>query len=289
MDIKPGQIKIRGKLPSSPQSMKYKNRCYRYNVGGCEPSTPTKPDERKNQSALTQNEKDAFIAAYNTINTTGALGEMVAHHADMTHMMHASMGPDGIQRFLPWHRVYLSELEEILQAAGGDAVTIPYWDWTVDQAIPGWIQAFTPTVIGVSNPNVTFPVVVTRNPGGFPTPLPTQQDVSATMSHNQYTPFTHCLEAGRGAPPSGSHNHVQSFMHNGGHVWVGGTMMSVPTAPADPIFWMHHANIDRIWDLWQKQNPGLNPTLSPPMDTMDPWTVNEPQTRDTLNFGYVYV
>ena len=284
-----GKMKIRGNLPSSAQSIKFKNRCYRYNVGGCEPTKPAKPDERKNQSAMTQDEKDAFTAAYNTINAAGELGRMVAYHADMNHMMHANMGPDGIQRFLPWHRVYLAELEELLQAVGGDDITIPYWDWTIDQDIPEWLESFTPTVIGVSDPNVTFPIAVFRSPGSFSTPLPTQQDVIMTMGHIQYTPFTYCLEAGRGARPTGSHNHVQSLMHNGVHVWVGGTMRVVPTAPADPIFWMHHANIDRIWDQWQKQNPNLNPSLSPPMDTMDPWTVIEPQTRDTLNFGYIYV
>ena len=288
MKMKPGEMKVRGKLPPSTQSMKYKNRCYRYNVPSDEykPAHPPKPDERKNQSAMTQNEKDDFIAAYNAINTSGALGPMVAYHADMTHMMHSNMGPVGTQRFLPWHRVYLSELEELLQAVGGDDITIPYWDWTVDQNIPAWLQSFTPTVIGVSNPDITFPVVVTRTPGAAGIPLPSQQDVNTTMGHNQYTPFTICLEAGRGAA---GHRHVQSFMHNGVHVWIGGTMASVPTAPADPIFWMHHANIDRIWDLWQKQYPNLNPTLSPPMDTMDPWTVTEPDTRDTLNFGYIYV
>ena len=66
-----GKMKIRGNLPSSAQSIKFKNRCYRYNVGGCEPTKPAKPDERKNQSAMTQDEKDAFTAAYNTINAAG--------------------------------------------------------------------------------------------------------------------------------------------------------------------------------------------------------------------------
>jgi len=81
----------------------------------------------------------------------------------------------------------------------------------------------------------------------------------------------------------------QTGMHDQVHVWVGGTMGRIPTAPADPMFWMHHANIDRIWSLWQKQNPGKNPTLAGPQATMDPWTSTEEQTRDTLNFGYIYV
>jgi hypothetical protein len=34
-------------------------------------------------------------------------------------------------------------------------------------------------------------------------------------------------------------------------------MGSVATAAFDPIFWLHHANVDRQWAIWQKLNPGL--------------------------------
>jgi tyrosinase len=49
----------------------------------------------------------------------------------------------------------------------------------------------------------------------------------------------------------------ESQMHNGVHVWVGGMMGSVPPAPNDPVFWLHHCNIDRIWALWQVRHPAL--------------------------------
>lgn len=276
-------LKIRGKIPPSPQQMKFKNRCFRYNVPYEKLSTrrDTGPDKRKNQSGLSQNEKDDFIAAYNAINTSGELGRMVAYHADMSHMMHSNMGEPGVQRFLPWHRVYLAELEELLQAII-PTVTIPYWDWTVDQEIPAWLAGFTPTVTGISNQDITFPISVTRTPGLLVPDLPPKSDVDALMTRTEYRPFTQGLEAGVGSD-------IQSGMHNQVHVWVGGTMSMIPTAPADPMFWMHHANVDRIWSSWQNQNPNKNPSLTPPMDTMDPWCVKELETRDTLNFGYVYV
>jgi tyrosinase len=285
MEMKTGSMKVRGKIPPSSQSMKFKNRCYRYHVlDNYQPPPTQKPDERKNQSTLSQNEKDAFIAAYNTINMSGVLGTYVGYHGDMSHMMHNSMGPVGTERFLPWHRVYLAELEELLQGINPN-VTIPYWDWTVDQGIPTWLQGFTPTVIGANTPDVTFPIVVTRTPGLDIPNLPPQEDVDTVMNMTVFTTFTDSLESGnfRG------HAEFQTGMHDQVHVWVGGPMGVIPTAPADPLFWMHHANIDRIWSLWQKQNPNKNPTLSGPNATMDPWTVTEQQTRDTLNFGYIYV
>lgn len=40
-------------------------------------------------------------------------------------------------------------------------------------------------------------------------------------------------------------------MHNA----VGGLMGGFNTAGLDPIFWLHHANIDRLWAVWRKMNP----------------------------------
>jgi tyrosinase len=50
-------------------------------------------------------------------------------------------------------------------------------------------------------------------------------------------------------------------MHNRVHLWVGGVWgrpkkpfagtMTLNTSPNDPVFWLHHANIDRIWSQWE--------------------------------------
>lgn len=279
-------MKIRGNISPSPQTMKFKNRLFRHNVLHTDLRIlqPQSPDERKNQSNLSQKEKDTFIAAYNSLNLSGQLGQMVSYHADMSHMMHSNMGPVGLQRFLPWHRTFLYEFENLLQSINPD-ITIPYWDWTVDQSIPLWLQVFTPTVIGTNTPDVSFPIVVTRTPGSDAPELPPKSDVDKVMAKKNYTEFTDCLESGN----FGNHPEFQTGMHDQVHVWVGGAMGQIPIAPADPLFWLHHANIDRIWSLWQKQNPNKNPILMGPESTMDPWSVTEPQTRDTLNFGYIYI
>ena len=53
----------------------------------------------------------------------------------------------------------------------------------------------------------------------------------------------------------------------------------IHSAPCDPIFFMHHANIDRLWSQWQAANPGKNPNLpgpspGPNSPQMDPWAYN---------------
>jgi tyrosinase len=67
----------------------------------------------------------------------------------------------GTQRFLPWHRVYLLQLEQAIQAIHPD-VTIPYWDWTktAEEGIPPWLTSFTPIVPMPIGP----PILVIRSP-----------------------------------------------------------------------------------------------------------------------------
>uniref|UniRef100_A0A8H7NIK8 Tyrosinase copper-binding domain-containing protein n=1 Tax=Bionectria ochroleuca TaxID=29856 RepID=A0A8H7NIK8_BIOOC len=44
--------------------------------------------------------------------------------------------------------------------------------------------------------------------------------------------------------------------HGGGHVGIGaelGDISDIYSSPGDPLLFMHHANIDRIWDKWQRK------------------------------------
>ena len=214
---------------------------------------------RKDHRRLTSDEQSRFLNAYTQINAMNALGPMVDIHANSTHQMHST------QRFLPWHRIYLLRMEELLMMAD-PTVCIPYWKSSEEQAFPAWLLGFTPTVNLLGGPHT-----VTRNFGGAF--LPNAAAVAAAMANGTFNAFTPALQG----------------IHNSGHVWVGGSMGSVATAPADPVFWMHHAEIDRIWAAWQATQPGQNPTLAGAAAIMDPWTETETNTRDIAALGYVYV
>lgn len=60
--------------------------------------------------------------------------------------------------------------------------------------------------------------------------------------------------------PGGFFNGANNIedIHNGIHNWIGGAIGSMTSpgfAAFDPIFWLHHAQIDRIFALWQALNP----------------------------------
>jgi len=181
--------------------------------------------------------------------------------------------------FLPWHRMYLGFFEEIVRAAvvklGGPADwTLPYWNYS-DSSNPN-AKALPPCFReenlpdGTPNPlfviqNVNIP----RAPGindGDPSVIPDQDvDLSGCLAENFFAPDTDITvgDLGFGGPATGFNHDAQTFgdqsventPHNFIHVDVGGPrtggwMINPDTAALDPIFWLHHANIDRLWSVW---------------------------------------
>ncbi|PYS63343.1 MAG: hypothetical protein DMF74_10425 [Acidobacteria bacterium] len=223
---------------------------------------------RKRTSAMTPAERTLFKTVITKlINEPGdpnRYGKFVGYHAE-DHMMHPFMGPVGTQRFLPWHRVYLLKLERMGRRIDSHFF-IPYWKWTTDRAVPPWMVSFKPTV-KVIGPDIT----VTRNPTAPPS-LPTTAQVNALMGIGNFTNLVNQLDP----------------LHGAVHVWCHGTMSNVPTAPADPLFWMHHAMIDKIWADWQVLHPGVGPTLAGADKIMDPWTTTAAQVASISAAGYSY-
>lgn len=222
---------------------------------------------RKNANNLTVAEQNAYknTIAQLLTNPMNLYGKLVAIHGNMGHDMHG-MDATGEQRFLPWHRIYLFRFEKLLRTINPQAF-IPYWDWTTDNKVPAWLLNFKPTVVIPGQGTIS----VVRK-----TKIPKIVNIVPIQALPDFTTFTNHLE-------TGPHNHI--------HVSVGGpggTMSQVPTAPADPIFWMHHAQVDRVWSQWQTAHPGKNPTLIGASAIMDPWTEKEIKTRSTAMLGYNY-
>jgi len=243
-------------------------------------AAPT-PILRKSADALSTNEQDTFKNAIRSAIADGIYSLLVRIHGNMSHDMHTMPGmPAGTLRFLPWHRLYLINFEQAMQQFQ-PTFFVPYWRWMDQTSIPKWMVNFKPT--GVTDANGR-PIRVRRDPGHAPRPidrkLPTSQTIQTTvMSATHYRTFTLALE---GANPYGAHNLV--------HMWVNGTMSIVPISPADPLFWMHHAEIDRLWWIWQQSHPGQNPNLSGADAVLDPWPeqVSDVLRIDTGSHPYSY-
>lgn len=146
----------------------------------------------------------------------------------------------GTQFFFSWHRMYLYFFERILRAKSGNPnLTLPYWNYQTNPVLhPAYRNNAVSNKLYDGTRNATI------NSGGpiGPGPLTAIQNA---MNDIAFFDFQSSIE--------GPHGSI--------HVLIGGNMGSVPTAAKDPVFWLHHTNIDRLWEEWLRKCGGRsNPT-----------------------------
>jgi len=165
--------------------------------------------------------------------------------------------------FLPWHRVYLYFFERIVQSHLGDPTwSLPYWDYTKPDDPGSRIlpQPFrSPTTGNELHTDRRDPQV---NDATAPVGLPWEDaDAMAALRDPDFAlaPEDAASSFGGGIfddaiPVHDALGLLEGTPHGLVHGDVGGGpngwMSRFETAALDPIFWLHHANIDRLWDVW---------------------------------------
>ena len=164
--------------------------------------------------------------------------------------------------FLPWHRVYLRAFERIVQHHIGDETwSLPYWDYTKpdDESSRILPEPFRAPQQGNQlhtserDPDVNDP--------DSPTPIPWQfATADDALKIGQFSLSGEHPEATFAggvvddvSPVQSARGSLEGIPHGMVHGIVGGEsglMSAFETAGLDPIFWLHHANIDRLWDVW---------------------------------------
>lgn len=186
--------------------------------------------------------------------------------------------------FLPWHRAYLYFFEKALQDQV-PGTTLPWWDWTrahADGVPPAYRHRRSPD--GTPNPLAGSAIQrsgrppggrarTRRRPGGRDAPpLPPPGEISALLALDDFLDFQDQLES----------------VHNGVHLWVGGTMRNIATAAYDPIFWAHHSMVDRLWRLWQLRHPTAGVPAALLGLALPPFPMTVAETIDSNTLGYDY-
>jgi tyrosinase len=151
--------------------------------------------------------------------------------------------------FLPWHRMYVEFFERVCRSVlGDDSFMLPYWNYsnTNFRALP---DRFTERSSPLFRPDRND----FANRRG--SPIATEGDLRADIWLG--------LPAydDNGSRP-GFNSGLDNNLHGTVHVRVGNRergMGVVPWAANDPIFWLHHCNIDRLWASWNAAGRG-NPT-----------------------------
>ena len=195
---------------------------------------------RKDFTQLTGPELNKLANAFNRLRSNGLILQWVN--------LHETFFDNGIHwgpAFLPWHRYFLRTVEKELQEFD-QSVTLPYWDWTRSDSdnldSEPWKSFF-----GGRPVNQNAPITGGRfNHWGFtrlPSPRGTLPDLNQVIG--ELRPAQASFYGFRA---------IEYGSHLPGHTWTGGHM-ATGQSPLDPLFYLHHCNIDRLWAIWQQNNP----------------------------------
>jgi len=234
---------------------------------------------RKNAQTLSPAERDRFVAAFGSLNGGGA--GRFRDFRDM-HVLPAVAEAHGDVGFLPWHRAYLLDLERELQAID-PAVALPYWRF--DQAAP---NVFTREFMGVSNSAGTVefaaghPFNTWRTDGALG--ISRSPRFATGSAPGGLRTEAQTLALGGAAPNAtyGGFANMEGDPHGLAHTSFTGFLRALGTAARDPLFFMLHANVDRLWAKWQwvhkRTSPAEARAFAPSSrvghripDTMWPW------------------
>lgn len=195
--------------------------------------------------------------------------------------------------FLAWHRLYIREWEYALQSECGYIGAQPYWDYTIDAYEGGNFTKspiFDP-VHGFGGNGAYDPNAAPRSEnmwgGGIVKDGPFKdwifhvspgsiqsRYVTRPLKRNLYEKYSTWVYQDKEDRAMQQTNFwdMNKWMeglieqrwdaiHGGGHFIVGGypgsdgTGADVWTSPLEPLFWLHHTNLDRIWWDWQQKQP----------------------------------
>jgi tyrosinase len=198
--------------------------------------------------------------------------------------------------FLPWHRAYLLMYERAIRdVTGFKEFALPYWDWTRNPQLP---TAFTQPA-----PNPLFEPRDMTATDTLPPENVGQPVLDSVLGDSPFEKFGTTRPEGQNSldqswlkKRNGDQGTLESNPHNNVHGLVGGVMASSRSA-RDPIFFMHHCNIDRIWALWRTAgNDDTTDTLWRDMQFKDHffnpdgsvWSPKVSELQDYEALGYTY-
>ncbi|KAL4234510.1 hypothetical protein ACF0H5_006153 [Mactra antiquata] len=223
---------------------------------------------RKEYRRLTKDERIRLHSAFNILYQKGVMHRFGRLHASATESIHRGAA------FLPWHRVFIADLEEELRKID-PSVSLAYWDYTMDVNMtkPSDSVVWTPCFFG--NGNGTIVTGPFRGwYGGRNGPI--QRDYARDECNSGrlinkldlLNILSKCKLEEISVPPEGGIHRIE-VLHDGVHNWIGGDMGDLGLSAFDPMFYFHHAYVDYVWELFRRNQVlscGVDPETDYPVE-----------------------
>ncbi|KAJ6850522.1 polyphenol oxidase, chloroplastic [Iris pallida] len=187
--------------------------------------------------------------------------------ADVPFMIHESW------LFFPFHRFYVYFHERILgKLIGDDTFALPYWNYDSPDGMPIpdiYMKGELHDMKRATRHLPPAPVAIDYTPDKLdlvdepPAAEQTATNLALLYQHmvsgaSKPELFMGCkLRPGDGA--CSGMGTVEAAPHNSVHLWVGNAstpeyedMGTLYAAARDPVFFAHHANLDRLWAVWRR-------------------------------------
>lgn len=185
--------------------------------------------------------KQALLSIKGTMQGLGCLHE--------THFQQNAMNVHGGEFFFPWHRWFQYLFEAQLKKAPtthAKYLNVPYWDWRTD----GFRSKLTWTKSDFLGDFSTL--------WGLGRTLDSEVIKDTSIFRSIQTAFT---MPGGNALDFGFFSGTIERFHDGVHGAVGG-IMGGGQSPYDPVFFLHHGFIDKLWAEWEDRRPSKETVLS---------------------------
>ncbi|KAM5350402.1 hypothetical protein ACJ41O_006907 [Fusarium nematophilum] len=238
----------------------------------------TNPLIRKEWRTLDTREKHEYISAVKCLaskpSQTGNIYEGAKSRFDDFQASHIA-NTDFIHYvgfFQAWHRMFIAQYEKDLRNLCSYTGAQPYWNWALDSDSAEDFSS-SPIFDGEAGFGAPEYAISKLN----------QCIVDWTLEAEDFYEFDIRVQGGVTTDSQG--------YHGGGHLGIGGDtgeLSDMYSSPGDPIFFLHHANIDRLWDKWQRLDwPTRRSDISGP-DTQYAYPYNYFGDRDYHNVTLDY-
>jgi hypothetical protein len=214
------------------------------------------PLVRREWRQLSSDEKSRFLAAVQQLHDRppGSSEPSTWNYAQFAQIHWDYQQPNHDRPlFFPWHRDYIYHYERALRTIDS-TISLPYWDWTLDSQNPAASDILSPSNFG-SNGQPGTNCVRTGVAAGW-----------SSLANSNGGCLKRCNQFGSLYPPEAVAailnratefrdfaNAIENGPHGAVHIQMGGQCgdFSSMASANDPIFFMHHAMVDKIWWKWQ--------------------------------------